>query len=65
MKNRYYDKHQEYLKDQLREAKENYLFHKSRSEWDEATKWASIHSDINNLIEYSTKKELKENLINA
>ena len=36
------------LERKLREAKENYEFHKSRQEWYEASKWADIHNNINN-----------------
>ena len=35
------------LERKLREAKENYEFHKSRSEWYEAAKWADIYNGLN------------------
>tara|TARA_R110002167_G_scaffold202725_1_gene406665 strand:+ start:197 stop:343 length:147 start_codon:yes stop_codon:yes gene_type:complete len=40
----------ESLQQQLREAEQNYTFHKSRSEWFEAGHWADIYSQINKQI---------------
>lgn len=42
------------LERQLREAKENYEFHKSRSEWYEAAKWADVHNNANNVLNKGT-----------
>ena len=40
----------ESLKRELREAKENYEFHKGRQEWYEASYWADIHNTLNNKL---------------
>lgn len=44
----------EFLLRQVREAKENYEFHKSRSEWYEAAKWADVHNNANNVLNKGT-----------